>query len=252
MNDVAQLSPSKTTSKITYKYQIYLQPEYTTGRKLCSCEALIRMIDSHHKVRSPDEFLPYISDANELLEIGRISLKKSLKILDLWQQKGWPAPNISVNLSLAQLQIPALRTFYLNTLKKHRDLSSKISFEMAEQILLSGDPDILRFIYAVTDLGVTFVIDDIVSHVSAIGYLQAYPVRAIKIDSEILSEIKQHQTVCNSKAISELISGVQVIAKRIQNQKEYQEFKDFRVSGYQGNYFGEPCVFQEFERRFLH
>lgn len=245
-----KVQPRETSSK-KQRYQLYLQPEYDATNHLTNCEALIRLVDND-TVRRPKEFLEQLNDEHDLVEIGRVSLIKSIFALSFWSQQNIETPSISINLSKSQMLIKELRDFYVSYLSEHSEYVSKIRIEMSEEIFLCGDPLIIQFLYELSDLGISFVVDNIISPVTALGYLKSYPVSAVKVEPADL--IQEHGALQTAKTMkfSKSNQGINLIAKKVQNQRELDEFKNINVTGYQGYFFGKPCSFQEFEKRYLH
>jgi EAL domain-containing protein (putative c-di-GMP-specific phosphodiesterase class I) len=92
-------------------------------------------------------------------------------------------------------------------------------------------------------LGVELQIDDFGTGYSALGYLQHFPINAIKIDRTFVNEMaKGHKSTELVRAMVSMARemGMETIAEGIETEKQLSELKDLLCGYGQGFLLSEP------------
>ena len=151
-------------------------------------EALARLRMADGRLVSPGEFLPYLSEAElDLLFVGM--LDQALGWVATWDRGGLQA-NISVNLPPSTLLNPDCLNLVRDALERHRIAPDRLGLELLESQTLQWEiqRDALD---QLVGLGVGLAMDDLGAGYSSLKRLSVLPFNAIKLDRELLTEIRR-------------------------------------------------------------
>lgn len=81
-------------------FEPYFQAQICTKtNRLIGVEALARWIDQEKGLRHPEEFFPYLKEANLMGELDAMMIEKSLIAIGQWREEGVEVPRVSINVS---------------------------------------------------------------------------------------------------------------------------------------------------------
>lgn len=151
-------------------------------------EALARLRLPDGRLIAPGEFLPYLTDA-ELDHLFTQMIDLALGWVARWDRDGLRA-NVSVNLPPSTLLNPGCLDLVRNALRRHDVSADRLGLELLESQTLEWQVqrDALDQLVA---LGVGLAMDDLGAGYSSLKRLSALPFNAIKLDRELLSEIRR-------------------------------------------------------------
>ena len=151
-------------------------------------EALARLRMPDGRLASPGEFLPYLTEVElDVLFVGMID--QALGWVARWDREGLHS-NISVNLPPSTLLNPDCLDLVRNALLRHQISPDRLGLELLESQTLEWEiqRDALD---QLVGLGVGLAMDDLGAGYSSLKRLSALPFNAIKLDRELLSEIRR-------------------------------------------------------------
>ena len=165
---------------------VHLQPQVDsrTGR-LVGAEALLRWQSPELGSVSPARFIPVAEESGIIVPLGHWVLQETCRQVMYWQRSGFMLPQVSVNLSVRQLERPdfieALRTILTES-----GLSpSRLKLEITESVVLAIK-DASLLLERLRQLGVSLALDDFGTGYSSLSYLKLLPVQQLKIDQSFV------------------------------------------------------------------
>ena len=104
-------------------------------------------------------FIALAEEAGLIVPLGEWVIREACRRLGEMTGPGRPAPFVSVNLSMRQLQEPSLVPAVDRILKDYRFARERLQFELTETLLMQSGQS-LETLQALRELGVKLVIDD--------------------------------------------------------------------------------------------
>jgi len=236
------------------EFQLYYQPIRSVETdELVSFEALIRWTHPTRGLLSPGEFLPVAEESGLILPIEKWVLNEACKQLKEWHEKYPSMENVSVNVNVSNRQF-AQQSFtddVVSALQMHDLNARSLKLEITENVLISNYAAANEVFTKLQNLGVQLEIDDFGSGYSALGYLQHFPISAIKIDKSFISEIgKSRRGVELIRAIVSMARelGMEAIAEGIETDEQLQELRRLSCNLGQGFLLSRPLDKESAER----
>lgn len=118
-----------------------------------------------------------------------------------------------------------------------------LRLEITENVLISNYAAANEVFLRLRNLGVQLQIDDFGSGYSALGYLQHFPISAIKIDKSFVDEIgKSHRGLELIRAIISMARelGMEAIAEGIETDEQLKELQGLSCNLGQGFLLSKP------------
>lgn len=149
----------------------------------------------------------------------------------------------SINLSLDTLSSRAFIRWLKTTLLEYRHLTSKLIFEVNEDILVNNMDKLKPHLDMISKMGASLCVDRVGQQVVSMEYIQACKIDIIKLHRSIVRQIHLRQE--NQLFVRSIIGGlyrseVQFFAEGIESLEEWQTLKILGVSAGQGSLFSEP------------
>jgi EAL domain-containing protein (putative c-di-GMP-specific phosphodiesterase class I) len=159
--------------------------------QVVSFEALIRWQHPKRDLLLPADFLPIAEESGLILPIGKWVLNEACSQLKKWHEKYPSLQNISVNVNVSNRQFsqPDFIDEVVEALQVNRLRASCLKLEITENVLISNYEAANEIFTQLRNLGIQLHIDDFGSGYSALGYLQHFPISAVKIDKSFIDEI---------------------------------------------------------------
>jgi len=228
------------------EFQLYYQPIVSIeSNQIVSFEALIRWSHPRRGLLLPDEFLPIAEESGLILPIGKWVLKEACAQLKKWHKKYPWIHNVSVNVNISNRQFAQMNFIedVVETLQTTHLNAEYLKLEITENVLISNYAAANKVFLQLRDMGIQLQIDDFGSGYSALGYLQHFPISAIKIDKSFIEEIgKNHK---GDKLIRAILSmtrelGMVTVAEGIETNEQLKELKDLSCNFGQGFLLSRP------------
>jgi EAL domain-containing protein (putative c-di-GMP-specific phosphodiesterase class I) len=228
------------------EFQLYYQPIVSmVSNQLVSFEALIRWIHPTRGLLLPGEFLPIAEESGLILPIEKWVIHEACVQLRQWHQTYPSLQNVCVNVNISNRQF-AQSNFVDGVVKALNTTDLKpeyLKLEITENILISNYAAANEVFTKLRKLGVQLEIDDFGSGYSALGYLQHFPISAIKIDKSFIDEIgKSRRGIELIRAIVTMARelGMEAIAEGIETGEQLDELKNLSCSFGQGFLLSRP------------
>lgn len=228
------------TGQLWLQYQP--QVELNTGR-LYGVEALARW---RHPVLgniSPVRFIPLAEDCGLIGDLGKWALNEACRQLSEWRKAGIMICVVSVNLSATSFHDPHLPQIIASTLDRYDLTPQDLTVEITESVLLDTNPNTLKTINAIHDLGVRLSMDDFGTGYSSLSYLRRLPVSELKLDRSFVANLENDE---DARSLSRVILGIgdslrmTVVAEGVETTEQFDELRGQGYAVAQGYLFARP------------
>jgi polar amino acid transport system substrate-binding protein len=234
------------------EFEVYYQPIVkSVSQEVVSAEALIRWHHSKHGLIAPYIFIPIMEKTGLIVELGEYVLEEVLKQQKRWELFKFKQIEVSINLSLLELETGKFVEHVSQQLEKHQISPSLIKFEITEGIAMISEDQTSRQLLELRKLGVSISLDDFGTGYTSFSYLKKIPANTLKIDRSLVMNIvnsKEDQRIV--KAMIELGHnlGMEIVVEGIEDEKMFNMMVDFGSDYIQGYYFSRPLPVFEFQK----
>ncbi len=119
-----------------------------------------------------------------------------------------------------------------------------LEIELSERGVLRSDPEILRQLHQIRDLGVRLAIDDFGTGNSAVVYLKQFPIDVIKIDQSFVRGVassSEDAAITGATIAMAQQLGLRVVAEGVEREDQLEFLQRHGCREYQGFLFS-PAV----------
>ena len=238
------------------RVDLYLQPVVSLPqRRTVFYESFSRLRDESGRMMMPAEYLPaaepegLVSAIDNLLQFRCVQIVRRLAKQD--RKVG-----IFCNISLASLADEVFFPQFLDFLSQNRDTAGGLIFELGQAAYEARGAVEARNMAKLADLGYRFSLDKVTDLSLDFADLGRSDVKFVKISAAVLIEQLQDmdgrlslssQHDIDAADFAELAGryGVEIIAEKIESEREVVDILDLNVSYGQGHLFGEPRAIKE-------
>jgi diguanylate cyclase (GGDEF)-like protein/PAS domain S-box-containing protein len=226
--------------------RLHYQPvvELATGT-IVGVEALVRWEHPERGFLAPSEFIPLAEASGLILPIGRWVLTEACRQAAAWQRSRADRPPLpmSVNVSAMQARHGSLaRVVEEATSAAGLDLTL-LRLELTESVLLEVTDSLVPTLRNLKDQGVQLVLDDFGTGYSALGYLDRFPIDALKLDRSFFAGIgTDSRRTGIVRAVIDMARAleIEVVAEGVENASEAGLVLGLGCGYAQGFYFAAP------------
>lgn len=200
-------------------FQLYLQPQVELpSRRIVGAEALLRWTRSDGRPVAPPEILRVVERIGLMPVLSRWVIQQAAQILASLAAAGCEV-RVSANIVAEDLSDPELPIFIRQTCDTWRVPPSRLSFEITESGLVSGEGMSVRTLEALREGGGRLALDDFGTGYSSMDYLRRLPVDELRLDKSFVERITGSD---NDRAIVELMVriahtfGLEVVAEGVE------------------------------------
>ncbi|WP_438432849.1 putative bifunctional diguanylate cyclase/phosphodiesterase [Gorillibacterium sp. sgz500922] len=234
------------------EFFLVYQPQLDlTSGQVIGVEALIRWESPELGHVTPARFIPEAERSRLILPIGEWVLREACRQCKAWQEQGFPAISIAVNLSSVQFLsddiVETVRGALIGTGLAPRYLE----LEITEGILLQNTNRTMRLLRELKEIGVRISIDDFGVGYSSLSYLKHFPFDTLKIDRSFIQEM--HQDPKDQLIIGSLINlahnlAMKVVAEGVETEEQLQYLKEHDCDLVQGYLISRPIPAESLEK----
>ncbi|GAB3256896.1 putative bifunctional diguanylate cyclase/phosphodiesterase [Kineosporia babensis] len=223
-------------------FEVYYQPLVELGTGLITgCEALMRWRHAERGMIRPDDFFSLAETSGLAGELDRWVLLDALSQVAEWEDEGIGSIYVSVNLGRTSMLDPALADVTLEYLRFTGVQPSQLHLEITEHDELPPEAGALT-LALLTEAGVRVSLDDFGIGYTSLSYLHRYPVRQLKLDRSITSNL---QTAPSSPLLEGIVAmakslQVDVVAEGIETEPQRERLADLGIAYGQGYHLCRP------------
>lgn len=241
------LRKAMADNSLTLAYQP--QIDILTG-KIIGVEALLRWKHSELGIVPPSRFIPIAEESGLIISLGEWVLRTACTQAKTWQDAGFPAMTMAVNLSARQFRNNNL-TQMVTTVLAETGLAAKyLELELTESLALENSEKFMLTLTQLKALGLQLTIDDFGTGYSSLSYLKHLPVDRLKIDISFVSNIVKDK---DNAAIAQIIIllghslRLKVIAEGVETNEQMKLLLAQGCDEMQGYFYSGPLPGDELE-----
>lgn len=227
------------------EFRVHYQPLVEgPSSTICAAEALLRWESPELGSIPPSEFVPLAEELGLMVPIGSWVLRTACRQARSWIDAGLPKARIAVNVSLCQLVRGDLAQVVRESLDETGIAPILLELELSERGVLRSDPDILRQLHAIREMGVRLAIDDFGTGNSAVVYLKQFPIDVLKIDQSFVRGVassSEDAAITSATIAMARQLGLRVVAEGVEEEGQMDFLRRHGCSEYQGFLFS-PAV----------
>lgn len=238
------------------RVDLYLQPVVTLPqRRTVFYESFTRLRDPSNRVMMPAEYLSIAEGEGLLPAIDNLLLFRCAQIVRRLAGQDRRV-GVFCNISLASLGDETFFPQFLDFLSQNRDLKDALIFELGQAVFDARGSVEARNMAKLADLGFRFSIDKVQTLDLDFADLQRSDVRFVKIAADLLIEQLLDLDGATPLATQPDIQaadfapltrryGLELIAEKVETEKQVVDILELDVSMGQGHLFGEPRAIKE-------
>jgi EAL domain-containing protein (putative c-di-GMP-specific phosphodiesterase class I) len=234
------------------EFALHYQPVVNLATGVISgAEALLRWTHPERGPVSPAQFIPVAEDCGLILPIGAWVLREACTQARAWTNGGLPAMTIAVNVSAMQFRNAHFLEEMFAVLEETGLDPKYLELELTESALMKNAGFTASILQILRERGIQVAVDDFGTGYSSLGYLQKFPLDALKIDQSFIRQISTapYETAIVSAIIRMGQSlNLRVIAEGVETQEEMAFLQNQQCNEAQGYYFSRPVPPQEFSQ----
>ena len=233
------------------EFSLLYQPirEATSGR-LSGAEALLRWEDPDTGPVSAEEFIPIAEETGLIIALGEWVLRTACAQCRSWQDAGFRAFRVAVNLSDRQL-VPETPEMVRRILEENGLSADRLELEITESAILHADQRAVDVFDQLSDMGVGLALDDFGTGYSSLNYLRLYPIGRVKIDHSLVNGISTNpDDAALTLAIIAMAHSLflEVVAEGVETLDHANFLTESGCEELQGYLFSPPIPADEFTR----
>jgi cyclic-di-GMP phosphodiesterase TipF (flagellum assembly factor) len=238
------------------RVDLYLQPLVSLPqRKTVFYEGFTRLRDETNRILMPAEYLSVAEPEGLISAIDNLLLFRCVQIVRRLAKQDRRV-GIFCNVSLASLGDESFFPAFLEFLAENRDMAPALIFELGQQAFQARGSVEARNMGKLADLGFRFSLDKVTSLDLDFQDLQRSDVKFLKIAADVLvSELLEAEPGALPKALGDIDPGdfaaitrrygVELIAEKVETERQVVDVLDLDIAYGQGHLFGEPRAIRE-------
>ncbi|MGC2513696.1 MAG: PAS domain S-box protein [Terriglobales bacterium] len=240
MESGLRLALAKKELFLMYQPQI----EIATGR-ITGLEALLRWQHPELGLVPPDKFIRIAENSGMIMPIGEWVLRTACSQARKWQDEGFLAVPVAVNVSAVQFRQAGFCELIGRVLYETGLDPQYLELELTESLLLSNADTMFSVLQDLRAMGLKLAIDDFGTGYSSLSYLRQFPVGKLKIDRSFIRDVVVNP---DDAAIATAIIGMakslnlKVIAEGVEEEAQMSFLRARQCDEIQGYYFSKPLA----------
>lgn len=225
------------------RVDLYLQPIVSLPqRKVRFYEALSRLRTDDGTIIMPSQYIRIAEPAGLMSVVDNVLLFRCIQVLRSWSQRNKDT-GVFCNLSRETLQDAGFFSQFIEFMQQNRELTGLLTFEISQDTLVNATPTESANLTHLADLGFMFSLDKVTTLDIDFALARSRQVRYFKVPSKLLlGDPEKAGARVHPADLKELLQrfGLNLIAERVENEREVVNLLDYNVDYGQGFLFGEP------------
>jgi len=234
------------------QFEVYYQPIMDAkSKEVASAEALIRWRHPKYGMIAPDVFIPIMEKTGFIVELGKFVLNEVLKQQKRWELFKFRQIEVSINLSLLELESEDFVKNVIDRLQHHQVNPEMIKYEITEGLAMQNDERFAQQFFALRKLGVGIVLDDFGTGYTSYAYLKKFPATTLKVDKELVDNImtnEEDQYIVKSIIDLGHSLGMKIVIEGVETKEMVDRLEGYGCDYMQGYYFSKPLPVFEFQK----
>lgn len=230
------------------EFSLVYQPQVLDGHTPVGVEALIRWKNGELGQVPPDRFIQISEGNGMIIDIGHFVIDRALfDLADINQHHYCQSLQLSINVSIRQLQENGFSERLATSLAKHKFPANQLTLEITEGIFIDDLQYLIPVLNKIRDLGVKLSMDDFGTGYSSLSLLKQLPVDELKIDKSFIDNIttrnEDRLMVLNIIDIAQNL-GIKVVAEGIEHEEQAIMLLELGCNLQQGYFYCGPVVLE--------
>lgn len=233
--------------------ELFYQPKFNLKtNEIMGMEALLRWNSKVLGHISPVEFIPVAEDSGLIISIGEWVMERAFQQNVEWQNKGYPALCISVNVSVQQIQNSNIVKTVNKCLTETGLDPRYVELEITESIMQNVEES-KKILAKLSELGVKMALDDFGTGYSSLHILKSLSINTLKIDKSFIDDIKEDDDQSMVKGIIDIAANLnlEIVAEGVEYEHQVRALISYGCPYGQGYFFAKPVAGSQFEELFL-
>lgn len=233
------------------EFILHYQPKFDIHtRELLGAEALIRWETPDEGVISPGLFIPLAEESGLIGLITDWVVKEACRQNSEWQQEGYPAIRMAINISPRQFAQDNIARRIFNQIICS-DLAPKyVELEITEGALMDDVEKSNQILKELKGRGIHISIDDFGTGYSSLSYLKKFHIHTLKIDQSFVRDVMEDAD--DAAIVSAVIAmakslRLNVIAEGVETDEQLKYLAGKGCNEAQGYLLGKPVSAEEFK-----
>ncbi|MFN3585306.1 EAL domain-containing protein [Phenylobacterium sp.] len=238
------------------RVDLYLQPVVALPqRKTVFYESFSRLRDATGRVIMPAEYLSVAEPAGLMTAIDNLLLFRCVQIVRRLAKQDRKI-GIFCNVSMASLADESFFPQFLELLAANRDLAGALIFEIGQAAFDARGSVEARNMGKLADLGFRFSLDKVVDLDFDLQDLARADVKFVKIGAQgLLDELTEVEGRLVLRSLPDLAAedfaaltrryGIELIAEKVESERQVVDILDLDLAYGQGHLFGEPRAIKD-------
>jgi cyclic-di-GMP phosphodiesterase TipF (flagellum assembly factor) len=238
------------------RVDLYLQPVVSLPqRRTVFYESFSRLRDESGRVMMPAEYLAVAEPGGLVSAIDNLLLFRCVQIVRRLAKQDRKV-GIFCNISLASLADETFFPQFLEFLGENKDTAGGLIFELGQAAFEARGSTEARNMAKLADMGFRFSLDKVTDLALDFTDLARADVKFVKIAGNVLLEhLLEEDGRMTLKTMRDIEAadfaalsrryGIEVIAEKIETERQVVDILELDVSYGQGNLFGEPRAIRE-------
>jgi diguanylate cyclase (GGDEF)-like protein/PAS domain S-box-containing protein len=230
---------------------LYYQPQIDINSGcIGGVEALVRWKHPDKGTIQPNEFISVAEESGLIIPLGEWVLQRACMDIKRWMVQEDISLNLSVNISMQQLEMDQFVTEAFTIIKRHQLPKDTLELEITEHAIMQDMEKAIDTLSRLSQKGIRIAIDDFGTGYSSLGYLQNLPINTLKIDRSFVHAIKTSDENSIINAIITMAKGLNLnlIAEGVENQIQIDHLSQAGCHLAQGYYYSHPVPEEELLR----
>jgi cyclic-di-GMP phosphodiesterase TipF (flagellum assembly factor) len=238
------------------RVDLYLQPVVSLPqRRTVFYESFSRLRDETGRVMMPAEYLAVAEPEGLMTAVDNLLLFRCVQIVRRLAKQDRKV-GIFCNISLASLADETFFPQFLEFLQVNKDLAGSLIFELGQTAFNQRGPVEARHMARLASLGFQFSLDKVVDLDLDFQDLARADVKYVKVGAQmILEQLEELDGKLVLSSLPDLNAadfaalmrryGVEVIAEKVEGERQIAEILDLDIGYGQGHLFGEPRAIRD-------
>jgi EAL domain-containing protein (putative c-di-GMP-specific phosphodiesterase class I) len=206
-------------------------------------EALARWHHPKLGFIDPAEFIPLAEETGLIVPLGEWAIESACRQNKAWQDAGFPAITVAVNLSARQFQQQKIEDLTASILRRTGLDARFLEYEVTESLALQDPEAISATLRDLKEMGVQCAIDDFGTGYSGLSYLTRFPIDRLKIDKSFVKTIGEDGG--NAPIVVAVVAmahslNMEVVAEGVETQEQLEFLRRLGCDQMQGYLFSRP------------
>jgi diguanylate cyclase (GGDEF)-like protein len=232
------------------EFSVVYQPIYSIhSGEVSGVEALVRWLHPELGHLSPDSFITVAEDIGVIHELGMWVVQESCAQLRKWKNE-FPALalHLNVNVSGVELNRPGYVAQITEILIDTGVCAVELQIEITESVFLHEPDKTAKVLEALRALGIRVALDDFGTGYSSLGYIDRYPIDAIKIDRSFVTRMMTYER--SDAIVRSILSlgsalGLDITAEGVETLAQLEQLRHMGCPFVQGYLLSPPVTAME-------